>query len=168
MDEAGRDRRIPAGPEFRLGNPSPRVTGSNRSDRITEPGLSAPRAGGLVATPLAVRLVAVLSALLLASGVTVIGTSLAHSAPAPRPVGGWAVPSNVGLGGWTETWSTGSLPDGNQPIALSSPTVADLDGQPSVVVGDRRALSTPTTSPPRQDRGTLPPRRRWPDGPPPT
>jgi hypothetical protein len=81
-----------------------------------------------------------LSALLLATGVTVIGTSLAHSASAPRPNGGWAVPSNVGLGGWTETWSTGSLPDGNQPIALSSPTVADLDGQPSVVVGDRRGL----------------------------
>ena len=81
-----------------------------------------------------------LSALLLAAGVTVIGTSLAHSASAPRPPGGWAVPSNVGLGGWTETWSTGSLSDGNQPIALSSPTVADLGGQPSVVVGDRRGL----------------------------
>jgi hypothetical protein len=40
--------------------------------------------------------------------------------------------------GWTETWSTGPLPDTNQPIALSSPVVADLDGQPSVVVGDRR------------------------------
>ena len=34
------------------------------------------------------------------------------------------------------TWSK-TLPDGGNPIALSSPNVADLDGQPSVVVGDR-------------------------------
>ncbi len=36
-----------------------------------------------------------------------------------------------------ETWST-TLPDAGQPIALSSPTVADLGGSPSVVVADRR------------------------------
>ncbi len=35
-----------------------------------------------------------------------------------------------------QTWSQ-SLPDGGNPIALSSPNVADLDGQPAVVVGDR-------------------------------
>jgi hypothetical protein len=40
--------------------------------------------------------------------------------------------------GWTETWSTGPLPDVGQPIALSSPVEADLDSGPSVVVGDRR------------------------------
>ncbi len=34
-------------------------------------------------------------------------------------------------------WSV-TLPDAGQPIALSSPIPADLDGQPSVVVGDRR------------------------------
>ncbi len=34
------------------------------------------------------------------------------------------------------TWST-TLPDANNPIALSSPNVANLDGQPAVVVGDR-------------------------------
>ncbi len=33
---------------------------------------------------------------------------------------------------WSQT-----LPDGGSPIALSSPNVANLDGQPSVVVGDR-------------------------------
>jgi hypothetical protein len=33
---------------------------------------------------------------------------------------------------WTQT-----LPDGGSPVALSSPNVANLDGQPSVVVGDR-------------------------------
>jgi len=36
-----------------------------------------------------------------------------------------------------ETWSA-TLPDIGQPIALSSPTVADLGGSPSVVVADRR------------------------------
>ena len=35
------------------------------------------------------------------------------------------------------TWSA-VLPDAGQPIAESSPTPADLDGTPSVVVGDRR------------------------------
>ena len=36
----------------------------------------------------------------------------------------------------TQEWSQ-VLNDANNPIALSSPNVADLDGQPSVVVGDR-------------------------------
>ena len=35
-----------------------------------------------------------------------------------------------------QTWST-TLNDSGNPIVLSSPNVADLDGQPSVVVGDR-------------------------------
>ncbi len=35
-----------------------------------------------------------------------------------------------------QTWSV-TLPDGGSPIALSSPNVANLDGQPAVVVGDR-------------------------------
>ena len=34
-----------------------------------------------------------------------------------------------------QTWSQ-ALPDAGSPIALSSPNVANLDGQPSVVVGD--------------------------------
>jgi PQQ enzyme repeat len=36
----------------------------------------------------------------------------------------------------TQEWSQ-ALNDANNPIALSSPNVANLDGQPSVVVGDR-------------------------------
>jgi hypothetical protein len=36
-------------------------------------------------------------------------------------------------------WST-TLNDANNPIAFSSPNVADLDGQPAVVVGDRAGL----------------------------
>ena len=39
----------------------------------------------------------------------------------------------------TLTWST-MLNDANNPIALSSPNVANLDGQPAVVVGDRAGL----------------------------
>jgi PQQ-like domain len=42
--------------------------------------------------------------------------------------------------GWNETWSTGPLPDVGDPIALSSPIPADLDGQAAVVVGDRRGF----------------------------
>ena len=38
-----------------------------------------------------------------------------------------------------ETWSQ-TLNDPNQEIALSSPNVADLDGQPSVVVGDQAGV----------------------------
>jgi hypothetical protein len=52
---------------------------------------------------------------------------------------GWARPSTVGVpAGWTETWTSGQLPDDGQPIALSSPVPANLDGQESMVVGDRR------------------------------
>ena len=45
-------------------------------------------------------------------------------------------------------WST-TLNDASNPIALSSPNVANLDGQPSVVVGDRAGLGL-----------RLPPQRR--------
>jgi hypothetical protein len=62
-----------------------------------------------------------------------------------------AVPAPLAL---TETWSTGSLPDAGGPIAFSSPIPADLDGQESVVVGDRRGfayafhIGNPTGNPP--------------------
>jgi hypothetical protein len=39
----------------------------------------------------------------------------------------------------SQTWSH-SLNDANNPVALSSPNVANLDGQPSVVFGDRAGL----------------------------
>ncbi|MGH9081038.1 MAG: hypothetical protein ACRDYE_13390, partial [Acidimicrobiales bacterium] len=84
-------------------------------------------------------IVAVLAVPVLLAGVVVTRSPVAAAA-APRAAG-WAVQSHVGVPiGWTETWSTGKLPDDGQPIALSSPTVADLDGQPSVVVGDRRGF----------------------------
>ncbi len=37
---------------------------------------------------------------------------------------------------FVSTWSA-TLPDAGNPVALSSPTVANLDGQPAAVVGDR-------------------------------
>ena len=64
------------------------------------------------------------------------------SEPAQRAIAdssaGWSRPNTVGLpAGWSKTWSTGALADLGHPIALSSPVPANLDGQPSVVVGDR-------------------------------
>ncbi len=48
-----------------------------------------------------------------------------------------ALPVPAGLT-FTQIWSTGPLAqDEGQPIAESSPMVADLDGEPAVVVGDR-------------------------------
>ena len=53
---------------------------------------------------------------------------------------------------FSETWSTGKLPDVGGPIALSSPVPVTLGGQASVVVGDRTGnlfayeLNTPSTT----------------------
>ena len=78
-----------------------------------------------------------LLAVLLPAATVASAAGSAATPPSPRSAG-WAIPSHVGLPvGWTKTWSTGPLSDLGQPIALSSPIVANLDGQPSVVVGDR-------------------------------
>jgi hypothetical protein len=80
-------------------------------------------------------------------GAVALTASATAAVPRHRPAAvgtgtapaGWARPDAVGLPpGWTLTWSTGPLPDAGAPIALSSPVPADLDGQPSVVVGDRQ------------------------------
>jgi hypothetical protein len=47
-----------------------------------------------------------------------------------------AVTSRALPAGWSLVWSK-IVNDAGQPIAMSSPIEADLDGQPSVVVGDR-------------------------------
>ena len=83
------------------------------------------------------RLAATAVVLLLSTGTSILGAAVV--APAAGAATTANVRGDVTLP-LTETWSTGMLPDGNQPIALSSPTVANLDGQPSVVVGDRRGL----------------------------
>jgi hypothetical protein len=53
------------------------------------------------------------------------------------PAGTAAAQSTLSSASFVETWSAGPFADTGQPIAESSPMVADLDGQPSVVVGDR-------------------------------
>ena len=52
---------------------------------------------------------------------------------------GFVAPSTPALSGasFTQTWTTGHLPDDGGPIALSSPVPVTLGGQPSMVVGDR-------------------------------
>jgi hypothetical protein len=86
----------------------------------------------------------VLASLVLLVAGTTMGPALpvfASTVAAPTRVAGWAVAPHIGVpAGWTQTWSTGQLHDVGQPIALSSPIVANLDGQPSVVVGDRNNL----------------------------
>ena len=76
---------------------------------------------------------ALLIVAVLASGLIVV-VSLPSPAAHPASVLG-VVPSWDTSPTWVDT-----LQDTNQPIALSSPTVANLDGSPSVVVGDRRGL----------------------------
>ncbi len=65
--------------------------------------------------------------------------------PAPAPAGAATkVQADRGIvpsprsSSFKETWTTGPLPDSGQPIALSSPIPADLDGQRDLVIGDRR------------------------------
>jgi hypothetical protein len=88
---------------------------------------------------------------------TATGTPTSAAAAAEDHAAGWARPADVThqIGGITETWSTGPIQSSTGgPIALSSPTVANLDGQPSVVVGDQNDnlyafhLANPTGSPP--------------------
>ena len=78
---------------------------------------------------------------LVAASIAALPSAPAFAGPPPSHAAGWARPAVVvNPSDWTKTWSTGPLPDAGQPIALSSPIVADLDGQPSVVVGDRRGF----------------------------
>ena len=106
---------------------------TNRASRPAGPSGRARRWADVVP----VALVALLASWVSAS---VVGPGTATADPATHPAtAGWARPNAVGLPtGWTQTWSTGMLPDNGQPIALSSPVLADLDGQPAAVVGDRR------------------------------
>ncbi len=66
------------------------------------------------------------AALLLLPAVTAASTGSAAAAEVPHFAGFAA----------NQTWAL-TLPDAGNPVALSSPNVADLDGQSSVVVGDR-------------------------------
>ncbi len=65
------------------------------------------------------------------AGAMAAGASVAQRSTGPTIRTTTSVPT------FTETWSTGPLADAGSPIAESSPTPVTLDGQPSVVVGDR-------------------------------
>jgi len=78
------------------------------------------------ASPRVLRLVSVLSLTVGAGAVVALSTSSRASPSTPSP------PALAISNSWSVT-----LDDAGNPIALSSPIVADLDGQPAVVVGDR-------------------------------
>jgi hypothetical protein len=115
-------------------------------------------------SPLCCRALPVLAAVVVAASmvaapVTVggsAGAASAGSAPAAAAGNrtGTGAPRTVSTPTVTETWSTGPLPDAGSPIAQSSPIPVTLDGQPSVVVGDRSGrlfayhLANPTPSTP--------------------
>jgi fibronectin type 3 domain-containing protein len=67
----------------------------------------------------------------------VAGGALLTGLLVATPAGTAASQSALSSSSFVETWSVGPFPDTGQPIAESSPMVADLDGQPSAVVGDR-------------------------------
>ena len=79
------------------------------------------RAAGL---PLAVAIVALVG-LVSIPGASALGSGLPSSTP------------RLSGSSFTETWTTGNLPDVGGPVALSSPIPVTLGGQASVVVGDR-------------------------------
>jgi outer membrane protein assembly factor BamB len=67
------------------------------------------------------------------------GVTSAVGLAAP-PLSAGASPSPHAISFGSPTWQTGLLPDGSNPIALSSPNVANLPGGPAVVVGDESGL----------------------------
>jgi hypothetical protein len=66
----------------------------------------------------------------------VIGVGVTGSSLLTVSVLGTAPSATASTPSFSESWAT-SLPDTGNPIALSSPIPANLDGTPSVVVGDR-------------------------------
>jgi outer membrane protein assembly factor BamB len=73
----------------------------------------------------------------LVAALTLVGGSLiglAAQLPSAAPQAGAADAHAISFG--APTWQTGVLADGANPIALSSPNVANLPGGPAVVVGD--------------------------------
>ncbi len=86
---------------------------------------------GALSSPISLRsapLRLVLGVVALIATVAIPGASVAGSAS--------RTPALTGSS-FTETWTTGHLPDDGGPIAFSSPVPVTLGGQASVVVGDR-------------------------------
>jgi hypothetical protein len=74
---------------------------------------------------------------------TVTAAAIAPAGAAPASTSDAVAPARPAVtdalsgSSFVETWTTGHLPDDGGPIAMSSPVPVTLDGQPSVVVGDR-------------------------------
>ncbi len=84
------------------------------------------------------RRTTVLAALAVVAASVVVATSPPARAATRGHAAARARPSASAALDFTETWSTGPIQSSvGAPIALSSPIEADLDGQPSAVVGDR-------------------------------
>jgi hypothetical protein len=72
-------------------------------------------------------------------GVLALGAGPLLASLGSPPVAGAAEASTTqphAISFGSPTWQTGVIPDGSNPIALSSPNVANLPGGPAVVVGD--------------------------------
>ncbi len=67
----------------------------------------------------------------------VAGAALVIGLTAGAPAAPAAAQATLSGSSFVQTWSAGPFADTGEPIAESSPIVADLDGQPSAVVGDR-------------------------------
>lgn len=65
------------------------------------------------------------------------GSAQASAGPAQTAVKAAGTVQAAGVPQIVQTWSTPQLNDAGNPIALSSPVVADLPGGPAAVVGDR-------------------------------
>jgi putative pyrroloquinoline-quinone binding quinoprotein len=107
-----------------------KITGTNQYSAMTEAPPSRPlrRIGAVVRHHAPWRSLAAFSLLGLATSLALPASGALNATPAV------AVANTIGI---TPVWSENVLPDGSQPIAESSPNIANLAGGPAVVVGDR-------------------------------
>src|SRR5271165_1407658 len=68
---------------------------------------------------------------------SLLGMATALALPASGALNASPAVAEADTIGITPVWSQDVLPDGSQPIAESSPNIANLAGGPAVVVGDR-------------------------------
>jgi hypothetical protein len=104
----------------------PNYSGSSTAPAVTPPSRRTTRHGWLAGS---------LALLVGAGSLTTLLTRPASAATDSKEAVP-AVTSRALPAGWSLVWSK-IVNDAGQPIAMSSPIEADLDGQPSVVVGDR-------------------------------
>jgi hypothetical protein len=85
------------------------------------------------------------------AAVSLIGATTALALPSSGPLTAIQTVDVAHTVSLSEVWAQNALPDGADPIALSSPNIANLPGGPAVVVGDRAghvyAMSLATGNP---------------------